>query len=49
VKISPHFGEYIASIALMVCLLLGALALSCLPTIVNALHAPHRAVTADAS
>ncbi len=48
-KISPHFSEYMASIALMVCLLLGALALSCVPTIVAALHAPHRAVTADAS
>ncbi len=49
-KIVSHLSEYMASIALMVCLLLGALALSCLPTIVGALNAPPAAtLTADAS
>ena len=49
-KIASHLGEYAATIMLMVCLLVGALALSATPTIIGLVLHPQAAVAqTDAS
>lgn len=48
-KLASHIGEYFASMVLMICLLVGALAISAAPTIIGDLTKPHPVVTADAA